>query len=38
MNHPLDLTVMMYHYIRDLGDAAEAGSRISGMEDIWSVR
>jgi peptidoglycan/xylan/chitin deacetylase (PgdA/CDA1 family) len=31
MNHPLDLTVMMYHYIRDPGDAAEAGSGIAGM-------
>jgi peptidoglycan/xylan/chitin deacetylase (PgdA/CDA1 family) len=26
-----DLTVMMYHYVRDLGDAAEAGSGIPGM-------
>jgi peptidoglycan/xylan/chitin deacetylase (PgdA/CDA1 family) len=31
MNKPLDLTVMMYHYVRDLGDAAEAGSGITGM-------
>jgi peptidoglycan/xylan/chitin deacetylase (PgdA/CDA1 family) len=31
MNHPLDLTVMMYHYIRDPGDAAEARSGIPGM-------
>ena len=31
MNTPLDLTVMMYHYIRDPGDAAEADSGISGM-------
>ncbi len=31
MNHPLELTVMMYHYIRDAGDAAEAGSGIPGM-------
>lgn len=31
MNSPLELTVMMYHYIRDLGDAAESGSGISGM-------
>jgi peptidoglycan/xylan/chitin deacetylase (PgdA/CDA1 family) len=31
MNHPLELTVMMYHYIRDPGDAAEAGSGIVGM-------
>lgn len=31
MKHPLDLTVMMYHYIRDPGDAAEAGSGIPGM-------
>ncbi len=31
MNHPLDLTVMMYHYVRDPGDVAEAGSGIPGM-------
>lgn len=31
MNRPFDLTVMMYHYIRDPGDAAEAGSGIPGM-------
>ena len=31
MNNPLNLTVMMYHYVRDRGDAAEAGSGISGM-------
>jgi len=31
MNQPLDLTVMMYHYIRDPGDDAEAGSGIPGM-------
>jgi peptidoglycan/xylan/chitin deacetylase (PgdA/CDA1 family) len=31
MNRPLDLTVMMYHYVRDTGDAAEAGSGIPGM-------
>jgi len=31
MNQPLDLTVMMYHYVRDLGDEAEAGSGIAGM-------
>ena len=31
MNQPLELTVMMYHYIRDPGDAAEAGSDIPGM-------
>jgi peptidoglycan/xylan/chitin deacetylase (PgdA/CDA1 family) len=31
MNHPLDLTVMMYHYIRDPGDHAEQGSGIPGM-------
>jgi peptidoglycan/xylan/chitin deacetylase (PgdA/CDA1 family) len=31
MNSPLDLTVMMYHYVRDLGDDAEAGSGIPGM-------
>jgi peptidoglycan/xylan/chitin deacetylase (PgdA/CDA1 family) len=28
---PLDLTVMMYHYVRDPDDAAEAGSRIAGL-------
>ena len=28
---PLDLTVMMYHYVRDPGDAAEAGSGIAGL-------
>jgi peptidoglycan/xylan/chitin deacetylase (PgdA/CDA1 family) len=27
----LDLTVMMYHYVRDPGDAAEAGSGIAGL-------
>lgn len=27
----LELTVMMYHYVRDPGDAAEAGSGIAGM-------
>lgn len=27
----LDLTVMMYHYVRDPGDAAEAGSGIPGL-------
>ena len=31
MNEPLDLTVMMYHYVRDPGDAAEAGSGIPGL-------
>ena len=31
MNTPLELTVMMYHYIRDRGDEAEAGSGILGM-------
>jgi hypothetical protein len=31
MNHPLELTVMMYHYVRDPGDEAEAGSGIPGM-------
>jgi peptidoglycan/xylan/chitin deacetylase (PgdA/CDA1 family) len=31
MSPALDLTVMMYHYIRDPGDAAEAGSGIPGM-------
>jgi hypothetical protein len=31
MNQPLDLTVMMYHYVREPGDEAEAGSGISGM-------
>jgi peptidoglycan/xylan/chitin deacetylase (PgdA/CDA1 family) len=28
---PLDLTVFMYHYVRDPGDSAEAGSRIAGL-------
>jgi peptidoglycan/xylan/chitin deacetylase (PgdA/CDA1 family) len=31
MNYPLELTVMMYHYVRDPGDDAEAGSGIPGM-------
>ena len=31
MKHLLDLTVMMYHYIRDRGDEAESGSGIFGM-------
>jgi peptidoglycan/xylan/chitin deacetylase (PgdA/CDA1 family) len=31
MKHPLELTVMMYHYVRDPGDDAEAGSGIPGM-------
>ena len=31
MNQTFDLTVMMYHYIRDPGDEAEAGSGIPGM-------
>jgi peptidoglycan/xylan/chitin deacetylase (PgdA/CDA1 family) len=28
---PFNLTVMMYHYVRDPGDAAEAGSGIPGL-------
>ena len=28
---PLELTVWMYHYVRDPGDAAEAGSGIAGL-------
>ncbi len=31
MNRPLELTVMMYHYVRDPGDKAEAGSGILGL-------
>jgi hypothetical protein len=31
MNKTFDLKVMMYHYVRDPGDAAEAGSGIPGM-------
>jgi len=31
MNQPLELTVMMYHYVRDRGDQAEAGSGSPGM-------
>lgn len=31
MNHPLDLTVIMYHYVRDRDDAADAGSGIPGL-------
>jgi peptidoglycan/xylan/chitin deacetylase (PgdA/CDA1 family) len=31
MKHPLELTVIMYHYVRDRGDEAEAGSGIPGM-------
>ncbi|HET6824186.1 MAG TPA: polysaccharide deacetylase family protein [Anaerolineales bacterium] len=31
MNHPLELTVMMYHYVRDPGDNADDGSGIPGM-------
>ena len=31
MNNSFDLTVLMYHYIRDPGDVAEAGSGIPGM-------
>jgi len=31
MNQPFELTVMMYHYIRDAGDTAEAGSHIPGL-------
>jgi peptidoglycan/xylan/chitin deacetylase (PgdA/CDA1 family) len=34
MNQPLDLKVMMYHYVRDPGDAAEAGSGIPGMPTV----
>jgi peptidoglycan/xylan/chitin deacetylase (PgdA/CDA1 family) len=31
MNQPFELTVMMYHYVRDPGDEAESGSGIAGM-------
>jgi peptidoglycan/xylan/chitin deacetylase (PgdA/CDA1 family) len=31
MNAPLELTVLMYHYVRDRGDEAEKGSGIPGM-------
>lgn len=31
MKQPLDLTIMMYHYVRDAGDEAEAGSGIPGL-------
>lgn len=31
MKQPLDLTVMMYHYVRDPGDDAEQGSGIAGL-------
>ncbi len=31
MNHPLELTVVMYHYIRDPGDHADHSSGIPGM-------
>ena len=31
MKQPLDLTVMMYHYVRDPGDDAEQGSGIAGF-------
>jgi len=31
MKHPLELTVMMYHYVRDPGDEAERGSGILGL-------
>ncbi|MDQ2691780.1 MAG: polysaccharide deacetylase family protein, partial [Chloroflexota bacterium] len=31
MNYSLDLTVMMYHYVRDRRDEAEQGSGIPGM-------
>lgn len=31
MKQLLELTVMMYHYVRDPGDAAEAGSGIPGL-------
>ena len=27
---PFDLTVLMYHYVRDMGDACEVGSGIGG--------
>ena len=31
MKQPLELTVMMYHYVRDPGDEADAGSGILGL-------
>ena len=31
MNGPLELTALMYHYIRDPGDVADNGSGIPGM-------
>ena len=31
MNQPLQLTVVMYHYVRDPGDLADHGSGIPGM-------
>jgi peptidoglycan/xylan/chitin deacetylase (PgdA/CDA1 family) len=31
MKQPLELTTMMYHYVRDQGDDVEAGSGIPGM-------
>ena len=31
MNPPLELSVMMYHYVRDEGDAAEGGTGIPGL-------
>jgi len=31
MDQPLELTVVMYHYVRDPGDAAETGSGIPGL-------
>jgi len=31
MKQPLDLTVIMYHYVRDPGDDAEKGSGIAGF-------
>jgi peptidoglycan/xylan/chitin deacetylase (PgdA/CDA1 family) len=31
MNYPLELKVLMYHYIRDRGDEAEAGTGIPGL-------
>lgn len=31
MNQPFDLTVIMYHYVRNPGDKAEAGSGIPGL-------
>jgi len=34
MKPPLDLTVIMYHYVRDRGDSAEAGSGIPGMSVV----